>query len=135
MEPKGFILIKKVFVATKLWPDPQVSMQPPYFIDLEAEYKKALAGKVVTVMDISVTDDGYLVLGQSKEVGPFMWMIEKKDTVNGSLLPLKWKFGYLIPTGKSLIEELLFMAETKQQENAAYFRFPPVFYFFKNKKQ
>jgi hypothetical protein len=78
---------------------------------MEKAYKEALAGKLTLVMDISVTDDGYLVYAESKEVGPFLWMIEKEDTVEGSFLPLIWKYGQLIPAGMSTMEEFAYLAK------------------------
>lgn len=106
MEPKGFIFIKKEFLATTLWPDKQITLSG--IIDLEAEYKKALAGKLAQVMDIAVDGSGYLVLGHSETVGHFLWMIEKDDTI-GDILPVKWKNGQLIPTGMNPMEEMMYL--------------------------
>lgn len=106
MEPKGYILIRKDFVATKLWPGEQFTMSGR--IDLEVEYKKSLAGKPAVVMDIAVDGSAYLVLGHSDVVGDFLWQIEKEDTY-GDILPVKWKNGELIPTGMSPMEEMIYM--------------------------
>lgn len=106
MEPKGYIFVKREFVATKLWPSPQLTLAGT--IDLEAEYKKALSGKPVQVMDIAVDGSGYLVLGHSEVVGTFLWSIEKEDTI-GDILPVKWKNGELIPTGMDTLDELMYM--------------------------
>jgi hypothetical protein len=111
MGPKGYVLIKKEFVATKMWPDPKICLTPPCIINMEKAYKEALSGKVALVMDISVTDDGYLVYAESKEAGPFIWMIEKEDTVDGSFLPVIWKYGHLIPAGMNAAEEFAYLAK------------------------
>jgi hypothetical protein len=131
MEPKGHVLCKKEFTATKLWPDPQISMNPPYLINLEEEYKKALAGELVTVMDISTTDgknDGYLVLGESKEVGPFLWMIEADDTREGSFIPVIKKYGTIMPAGLSLMEQLIIVASNDTRKTAQYKNFHKFYY-------
>lgn len=106
MEPKGYIVIRREFVATTMWPNKQFTLDG--IIDLETEYKKALAGKPVQVMDIAVDGSGYLVIGHSDTVGAFMWMIEKEDTI-GDILPVMWKNGELIPTGMSPMEEITYM--------------------------
>lgn len=106
MEPKGYIFINREFVATKLWPGEQITMSG--VIDLEAEYKKALAGKPAMVMDIAVDGSAYLVLGHSDVVGNFMWQVEKEDTY-GNILPVIWKNGHLIPAGMSPMEEMAYM--------------------------
>lgn len=106
MEPKGYIFVKREFQATTMWPNQQYTLDG--IVDLEAEYKKALAGKPVQVMDIAVDGSGYLVLGHSDTVGTFMWMIEKEDTI-GNILPVMWKNGQLIPTGMSPMEEMMYM--------------------------
>jgi len=54
MEPQGSALLKKEFTHTKLWPNPQITMSG--VIDLEKEYKEALAGKMVTVMEVGVME-------------------------------------------------------------------------------
>ena len=104
MEPKGFIFIKKEFTATKMWPDKQVTLSG--VIDLETEYKKALAGKPAQVIDIAVDGSGYLVLGHGETVGHFIWMIEKEDTI-GDIITVKWENGQLIPTGMDPMEEMM----------------------------
>lgn len=106
MEPKGYVWIKREFVATKLWPNEQITLGG--IIDLETEYKKALAGKPAQVMDIAVDKSAYLVLGHSETVGTFLWSIEKEDTI-GDILPVKWKNGQLIPTGMDPLTEMLYM--------------------------
>ena len=133
MDPKGYVLCKKEFIATKMWPDKQISFNAPYIIDLEAEYKKALAGKVVIVMDISVADDGYLVYAESPVSGPFLWQVEKEDTVNGSFLPLIFKYGVLMPAGLSPMEEFFYLHDSIEKEAAKYRDFHPMYYFKKKK--
>jgi hypothetical protein len=110
MEPKGYVRCKHEFVATKLWPDNKYS-----FIDgiedLEKAYKEALAGKQVIVLDISVDNAAYLVYAKTSTGQPFIWTIEKDDTENGSFMPLKWKFGVLMPANITPIEEFRYLAE------------------------
>jgi len=106
MEPKGYVCIKREFTATKLWPDKQYTLSG--IIDLETEYKKALAGKPAQVMDIACDGSGYLVLGYSETTGSFLWTIEKEDTI-GDIIPVQWKNGQLIPTGMSPMDEILYM--------------------------
>lgn len=107
MEPKGSVLLKQEFVHTKIWPDPQFTLQG--IINLEKEYKEALAGKMVTVMDIAVDESGYLVYGDSKKTGPFIWMIEKGDT--RGFIPLYKQNGVIVPGGLSPMEKAAWMAK------------------------
>lgn len=100
--------MKREFKATTMWPDKQYTLNG--IVDLEKEYKEALAGKPCTVLDIAVDKSGYLVLGHSETAGDFLWMIEKEDTI-GEILPVKWKNGQLIPTGMDMMEEMIYMAQ------------------------
>lgn len=109
MEPKGNVWIKTEFTATKIWPNPQFNFLTGETTDLEKEYKEALAGKLVTVMDIAVDDSGYLVLGRTKGGMDFIWMIEKEDT--RGFIPVIKKNGVLMPAGLDPIEEFKYMAE------------------------
>jgi hypothetical protein len=109
MDPKGHVWIKREFVHTKIWPNSQYNFLTGENIDLEKEYKQALAGQLVTVMDISVDDSGYLVLGHLKEGGPFLWMIEKGDTAG--FVPIIKKNGILMPAGMSPVEEFEYVAK------------------------
>lgn len=109
MDPKGNVWIKQEFVHTKIWPNPQFNFLTGETQDLEKEYKEALAGKLVVVMDISVDDSGYLVLGKTKEGGHFIWMIEKEDT--RGFIPVIKKNGVMMPAGLSPMEEWVFMAK------------------------
>jgi hypothetical protein len=111
MGPRGYVLIKKEFTATTLWPAKTMSLIDGW-IDLEKIYKEALAGKMVPVMDISVNNDSYLVCGKSKEAGEFIWGIEKADTVEGSFLPIIFKYGIWMPAGLSAVEEFRLLAES-----------------------
>ena len=106
MEPQGSALLKKEFTHTKLWPNPQITMSG--VIDMEKEYKEALAGKMVTVMEVGV-DGSYLVLGRSERVGDFIWMIEKEDAVG--YIPLIKKNGVIMPGGMSPMDEFAWMAK------------------------
>ena len=109
MEPKGNVWIKTEFTATKIWPNPQFNFLTGETTDLEKEFKEALAGKLVTVMDIAVDDSGYLVLGRTKSGMDFIWMIEKEDT--RGFIPVIKKNGVLMPAGLDPIEEFKYMAE------------------------
>jgi hypothetical protein len=109
MGPKGNVWIKTTFEATKIWPNPQFNFLTGEEINLEKEYKEALAGKMVTVMDIANDDSGYLVLGKTKDGGDFLWMVEKEDT--RGFIPIIKKNGILMPAGLSPIEEFKYMAE------------------------
>lgn len=109
MGPKGNVWIKTEFKATTIWPNPQPNFLTGEVKDIEKEYKEALAGKLVTVMDIATDDSGYLVLGKTKDGGDFLWMIEKEDT--RGFIPVIKKNGVLMPAGLSAIEEFKYMAE------------------------
>lgn len=109
MDPKGHVWINREFVHTTIWPNAQHNFLTGETHDLETEYKEALAGKLVTVMDIAVDDSSYLVLGKTKEGGHFMWMIEKGDT--RGFIPVIMKNGTLMPAGMSPIEEFKWMME------------------------
>jgi hypothetical protein len=117
MGPKGNVWIKTTFEATKIWPNPQFNFLTGEEINLEKEYKEALAGKMVTVMDIANDDSGYLVLGKTKDGGDFLWMIEKEDT--RGFIPIIKKNGILMPADLSPIEEFKYMAEhySRMSEN------------------
>lgn len=107
MEPKGSVLINKEFVHTKLWPEPQFTFSG--IQDLEKDYKEALAGKMVTVMDIAFDESCYLVLGNSEKTGQFIWNIEKGDT--RGFIPIIKQNGVVMPAGLSPIEKAKWMAE------------------------
>ena len=107
MDPKGHVWINREFVHTTLWPNELFNPLTGETRNLEKEYKEALAGKLVTVMDIANDDSGYLVLGESKESGHFIWMIEKEDTKG--FLPIIKKNGIIMPAGMSPIEEFQYM--------------------------
>jgi len=102
-DPKGMVIIKKEFVATKVWPGEMMTSKG--WTDMEQVYKDALAGKPARVMDIAVDDSGYLVIGESELTGPFLWMIEKEDTVG--FLPIKNKNGVIMRTDLSPMEEIV----------------------------
>lgn len=110
MEAKGHVLLKQEFTHTKNWPNPQIRLSNDGItsIDLEKEYKDALRGSLCLVMDIGV-DGSYLVLGESKTVGQFLWMIEKEDTVQ--FLPIIKKNGIVMPAGMTPLEEFAWLAK------------------------
>ena len=120
MEPKGNVLIKREFLATKIWPNPQLTLKG--MVDLEAEYKKALAGKMTLVLDIAVDDSGYLVYADSPTIGPFIWQIEKEDTYPDSFIPVYKKNGKLIPAGLSGIEQFIWMMNCHDGMNVNDYR-------------
>lgn len=109
MDPKGHVWINREFVHTKFWPGKQFNPITGKETDLEKEYKEGLAGKLVTVMDIAVDGNGYLVIGKTKEGGSFLWMVEKGDTKG--FLPVIKKNGILIPAGLNPIEEFAYIAK------------------------
>jgi hypothetical protein len=109
MEPKGNVWIKNEFTATKIWPSPQINFLTGETTDLEKEYKEALAGKMVTVMDIAVDGSGYLVIAKTKSGVDFIWTIEKEDT--RGFIPIIKKNGVLMPAGLSPMEEFKYMME------------------------
>lgn len=106
MDPKGYVFVKREFKATTMWPNEQITLDG--VVDLEKEYKEALAGKPAMVMDIAVDGSGYLVMGNSEKTGQFLWMIEKEDTI-GEIIPVIWKNGQFIPAEMSPMEEFLYM--------------------------
>ncbi len=118
MEPKGYVLINKEFKYTTIWPNPQLTMKG--VVDLEKEYKEALAGNLVIVMGVS---DNYLVLAETKSGGHFIWMIEKGDTMDGSFLPVIKKNGVIMPSGLSPIDEFMWMAKHMTSDTEKYTNF------------
>lgn len=112
MNPKGTVLINREIVHTKNWPSP---IYFPNYINLEEEYKKALAGKIATVMDIAVDESGYLVLGKTEKGGDFLWIIEKEDVK--IFMPVIKKYDTIIPAGLTPIEEFEFLAKTFSKKN------------------
>jgi hypothetical protein len=108
MEPKGNVLIKKEFVYTTNWPSKSITLNG--VVDTEKEYKEGLAGKMCTVMDISVDGEEYLVLGETKQGGAFLWMVDKRDTL--AFVPVVKKFGTIMPAGLSPIDEFIELMKT-----------------------
>jgi hypothetical protein len=115
LNPKGTVLINREFVHTKLWPSPQVSLSGT--VDLEKEYKEALAGRIAAVMDIAVDGSSYLVLGETKR-GHFIWDIDKRDTQ--VFLPIIKKNGIVMPVGMSPVEEFEYMAKYMSSDYKHY---------------
>jgi hypothetical protein len=111
IDPKGNVWIKRTFEHTKLWPERSVNLLTGAVIDLEKDYKEALAGRMVTVMDIAVDGSGYLVLGNSEKTGHFLWTVEKGDTMG--FIPVVKKYGTLMPAGLSPIEEFAWMEKNE----------------------
>lgn len=107
LDPVGTVIVNKEFVATTLWPpkDTIFAGTGMLLIDKEKEYKKALAGNLVTVMEIGV-DGSYMVLGKSDNphIGQFLWVIEKEDT--RAFVPIIKKNGVVMPAGLSPFEEM-----------------------------
>jgi hypothetical protein len=109
MDAKGHVWINREFVHTKIWPNRHINPITGKVVDLEKEYKEALAGKLVTVMDIAIDDSGYLVLGDGDTTGHFMWMVEKGDTKG--FLPVIKKYGTIIPAGMDPADEFMWVAK------------------------
>jgi len=122
MDPKGFVLCKREFIATKMWPDKKYSFEGS--IDLEKEYKEALAGKQVMVIEISNDNECYMVYAKTSKGDPFIWSIEKADTVEGSFMPLKWKDGILMRADLSPIEEFRYLAEHLSEIDSKEYKKP-----------
>ncbi len=118
MDPKGNVLIKREIVHTKFWPNEHVNFLTGEVTNLEKEYKEGLAGKMVTVMDIAIDGEEYLVLGHTKEGGAFLWTIDKKDTV--AFIPVIKKYGTLMPAGLSPMEEFEYLAKSMSSEYEEY---------------
>lgn len=80
--PKGYIFIKQKLEHTR---EPGLG---PHGVDLTKYYFDALQMKLLPVMDIAIDNSSYLVLGDSPEVGKFLWDVDKKDTT-GEMIPYK----------------------------------------------
>jgi hypothetical protein len=117
MDAKGICLIKKEFTATTFWPNPVPSLTEG-FINLEEEYKKALAGQICHVMDMAVDGNSYLVFGHGEKCGGFIWSIEKEDTV--TFLPIIKKYGIIMPAGLSPMEEFAYLASNMENITEKY---------------
>ena len=105
---KGHVLINREIVHTILWPGEQITLHG--VVDMEKEYKESLAGAFVPVMDISVDDKEYLVLGTSKSEGQFLWSIDKRDVK--AFVPVIKKYGIIIPADLTPLEEFEFLAKS-----------------------
>lgn len=110
-DPIGHIWIKREFTATTRWPGEQFTLDG--VIDMEQEYKEALAGQLVPVMEKGV-DGSYLVYGEGKKTGGFIWVIEAEDTKG--FIPIIKKNGMIIPAGMNPLEEMIYMAESMQRD-------------------
>lgn len=75
-DPKGYIIVDKEITHTR----------PPGAGPLGEEYFDSLKSKMVPVMDISVGGDEYIVLGKTASGFPFLWFLDKRDTI-GELIP------------------------------------------------
>ncbi len=69
-------------------------------------------------MDIAVGGDEYLVLGNTKDGGAFLWTIDKRDTV--AFIPVIKKYGTLMPAGLSPMEEFAYLAKNMSSEYEDY---------------
>lgn len=103
-DPVGSALLKAEFTATTVWPGEQMTLDG--IVDMEANYKSDLAGKMVSVMEIGI-DGSYLVYRYGEKSGPFIWLIEKEDVIG--YIPLIKKNGTVMPGGMSPTEEFEFM--------------------------
>jgi hypothetical protein len=115
MDMKGYTLISREFVHTTRWPGKMPGKDGP--IDVEKQYKEALAGQVCPIMDIAVDGSSYLVIGSDKDGGQFIWDIDIRDTE--TFLPIKWKYGTLMPTNLSPVEEFKWMMDNMVAESVA----------------
>lgn len=106
MDIIGHALIHKEFKHTDLWPDEQITLNGP--VDKEKQYKEALAGNLVPVLEISRDESDYLVYSESEEAGAFIWMIDKRDV--RQFIPVVVENGIPMPAGLSGIEKFKWMA-------------------------
>lgn len=93
--PKGYVIVDKELKFTR---EPGAG---PDGEDLTKPYFDALKLKMVVVMDVAVDGSDYIVLGDSPEVGQFMWFVDKRDTIS-KLIP----YSLLHPNEPSL-EDLI----------------------------
>lgn len=99
-EPKGYVIVDKELKHTK---EPGIG---PNGKDLTKPYFDALKAKMVPVMDIAVDGSDYLVLGQSSEIGGFLWMVDKKDTI-GEMIPYSVLHPFNIKTMVALVDKVV----------------------------
>lgn len=97
MNSIGHAVLHKELVHTTGWPSGLLGEQ----------YKKALTSEPVTVLEISEADGSYLVLGNSIDTGPIIWMIEPEDV--RAFVPVIKKHGILMPAGLSPLEEFEYL--------------------------
>lgn len=113
-DPIGNVWIAREFKHTTHWPGMQYTLKG--HIDLEKEYKEALAGQLVQVLEDG--GDCYLVYAECKSFGGFIWTIEKGDTKG--FVPIIKKNGIIMPAGMGLIEEMIFTVKAQAREMKYY---------------
>jgi hypothetical protein len=77
---QGTVIVQDVLLHTKLWPRGE-----PLNGHSELAYRRALGGRLVTVLDTAVDDSSYLVQCNANGLS-FIWDIDIKDTVPGSFV-------------------------------------------------
>lgn len=79
--PKGYVIVDKELNFTK-------SPGQPAFVDydLKEDYFNALKYRMVTVIDVAVSGDSYLVMADGEKSGTFIWEVDKRDTIS-ELIP------------------------------------------------
>lgn len=80
-QPKGYVIVDKELKFTRK--PPKVDYLD---YDIAEDYFKALKLKMVPVIDVAVSGDAYLVLGQGEKSGTFIWEVDKRDTIS-KLIP------------------------------------------------
>jgi len=116
MNPQGTALINKELIHTTRWPGHQLTING--VVDMEKQYKEALSGSIVTVMELSCDKTEYLVLCQSKEAGDFLWSIDVRDV--RAFVPVIKKYGTIMPANLSLMEEFAYLAKTMKSDFEQY---------------
>jgi len=120
-EAIGYVLLKKDFEFTSNWSDNKnnfVAMSiGSQRIESKKTYKELLSGQMVSVMEESVDKKEYLILGKGENDGRFLWMIDKKDTVENSFLPVKRVGNFLVSTNLTPVDELIIIAQILSKLN------------------
>ncbi len=83
-KPKGYIGINPEITHSKT-----PGMSPLGDYDMTKDYFEALQGKMVQIIDIAVDGSSFLVYGEGKLSGGFLWNIDKEDT-SQQIIPYKF---------------------------------------------
>ena len=84
-EIKGYVIADKKFEHTM---KPEIG---PLGVDLTKDYFDAMYLKMLPVIDIAVegaVGNEYVIKGEGKESGTFLWYLDKRDAISG-LIPYK----------------------------------------------